>query len=237
VLHARGLLSDERLELLRSWRHSGFSVFARRRIPANDREQLEQLARTLRRSPISPERLSCRQESETVLDRAGRRLHPRHRGNFRIFEPLVFPATALLHVPEARQHQSIAYGVYSNAARGKKRRDGFKGADVEAEPAPVRDARLRSRWREIMRRVFEVDPLRCRRCGGFMVPIAVIIDPVVVERILRHLGLWRERSPPEAAVDGTRPAAPASPERVLQHDPECDGFPEDDGNQVPEGWD
>jgi hypothetical protein len=48
-----------------------------------------------------------------------------------------------------------------------------------------------------VKRVWQADVLSCPKCGGRMRLIAVVQDPVVVEKILRHLGLW-ERGPPAA---------------------------------------
>ncbi len=38
-----------------------------------------------------------------------------------------------------------------------------------------------------LRRIFEVDPLRCPRCGHEMRIVAFIIQPRVIDRILTHL--------------------------------------------------
>jgi len=57
-------------------------------------------------------------------------------------------------------------------------------------------------WRELIKRIWEVDPLICPRCGTEMAKIAVLKDPVVITHILRHLNLWEEppaRGPPPAA--------------------------------------
>jgi hypothetical protein len=45
----------------------------------------------------------------------------------------------------------------------------------------------RSAWARLLAKVYEVDPLRCTRCGSPMRVLAVITDPPQVLRILRHL--------------------------------------------------
>jgi len=60
-------------------------------------------------------------------------------------------------------------------------------------------------WSDLMKRVFAEDVLRCSRCGGEMRLIAVIQDPAVAERILRHLGLW-QRGPPQGRHVVVEPA-------------------------------
>jgi len=49
----------------------------------------------------------------------------------------------------------------------------------------------------LIKRVYEVDPLSCPQCGGLMKVVAFIEPPQgkVVEKILRHCGLWQSRSP------------------------------------------
>ena len=42
---------------------------------------------------------------------------------------------------------------------------------------------------EPLRRVFEIDVLTCRNCGGSLRLVAAIDDPMVIRRILQHLGL------------------------------------------------
>ncbi len=64
------------------------------------------------------------------------------------------------------------------------------------------DARaLRRRWAQMIKRIYEVDPLVCPRCQAEMEIIAFIIDPGVVDKILRHLERKeadRQRGPPGA---------------------------------------
>ena len=59
------------------------------------------------------------------------------------------------------------------------------------------------RWRDLILRVWHVDPLRCPVCQNPMRVIAVIDDPRVVEKILRHLGAWHDPPP--------RPPPPGAP--------------------------
>ena len=71
-------------------------------------------------------------------------------------------------------------------------------ADVDGEaailatdkPPPARpgsaEARRRSSWARMLRKVFEVDPLLCPQCGEEMVIVAWITKVDVIDRILRH---------------------------------------------------
>jgi len=52
----------------------------------------------------------------------------------------------------------------------------------------------RYRWAELLRRIFEVDPLACPQCAAPMRIVAVITDPAVITRILVHRARSLERS-------------------------------------------
>ena len=45
---------------------------------------------------------------------------------------------------------------------------------VAADVVPPAQADVRRRWAELLRRIFEVDPLRCPRCGHAMRVVACI---------------------------------------------------------------
>lgn len=64
------------------------------------------------------------------------------------------------------------------------------------------------RWAALLQRVFQVDALRCPRCGQAMRLIAAIEDPAVARRILECLKL-PARAPPLAE-------ATAEPEEAMQ---------------------
>jgi len=66
------------------------------------------------------------------------------------------------------------------------------GADTSAPSRAARDearnARaLRRSWAQLIKRIYEVDPLVCPSCGSKMKVIAFIIEHDVVDAILRHL--------------------------------------------------
>ncbi|MDH7512828.1 MAG: hypothetical protein QHH14_07780 [Clostridiales bacterium] len=53
-------------------------------------------------------------------------------------------------------------------------------------------------WAEMIRKVYEVNPLTCPQCQGEMRIIAFLTDYAVVDRIINHLNLTfvAERPPP-----------------------------------------
>jgi ribosomal protein S27E len=70
-------------------------------------------------------------------------------------------------------------------------------------------------WAEMIRKVYEIDPMICPRCGGQMKVIAFLTDYAVVDRIIDHLKLTfvAERPPPaQLAYQQVLMAAEASSE-------------------------
>jgi len=62
--------------------------------------------------------------------------------------------------------------------------------------------------RELIKKVWEADPLLCPRCQHEMRIVALIDEAAVVERILRHLGLWEAGVRVDAARDPPEPFEP-----------------------------
>jgi len=93
-----------------------------------------------------------------------------------------------------------------------RRRQAAEGAGAEGcvavpvaitEPVNWSPRAARYRWAELLRRIYEVDPLTCPRCAALMHIVAVITDPAVISRILVHRArsverAQRSRSPPPA---------------------------------------
>ena len=88
-----------------------------------------------------------------------------------------------------RGHMTVRYfGLYANAHRGK-----VKKASLGPFPLRIVEDKLRripsKGWAEMIRKVYEVDPLLCPHCGGTMKVIAFLSDFSVVDRIINHLKL------------------------------------------------
>jgi hypothetical protein len=67
LLRDQGLISQERIDLLLSWRHSGFSVHNRTTVYPSDTEGVHKLACYLMRSPVSLSRLRYHPDSRLIL--------------------------------------------------------------------------------------------------------------------------------------------------------------------------
>ncbi len=213
LLQDEGLLSEERTELLLSWRHTGFSVHNQVRVEPEDQPAEERLARYIMRPPISLERMRWGGEGKVRYRRkCGHENAGLNQREVETFDPAEFLARVIMHIPEPRRHLIRFYGWYSNVARGKRRlREEVAGSaclsgeghspSIPAEKDQGPDARaLRRSWAKLIKRIHEVDPLVCPSCGSEMKVIAFITEHAVVDKILRHLKQRRaeetERGPP-----------------------------------------
>jgi hypothetical protein len=75
----------------------------------------------------------------------------------------------------------------------------FLSAEDELRPIPSKG------WAEMIRKVYEVDPMICARCGGRMKVVAVLTDYAVVDRIIRHQELTFVAGRPRTEPDTCRP--------------------------------
>ncbi|MGH7711953.1 MAG: hypothetical protein ACREOG_11755 [Gemmatimonadaceae bacterium] len=80
---------------------------------------------------------------------------------------------------------------------------------AEREALPLREARRR--WAELLRRIYEVDPLTCPACGGAMRILAFLTEGAVIDRILAHVRRTRggARGPPSTQGPARRDVRPA----------------------------
>jgi hypothetical protein len=100
------------------------------------------------------------------------------------------PAGATLQVlQDAQQKMGLEEGVTEPASGGRFRKTAARC------------------WALLLARIYECLPLQCPTCGQPMRIIAFVLDPPVIERILRHVGepteppvLLPARSPPQGEL-------------------------------------
>ena len=163
---------------------------------------LERLARYLTRAPVGLAKVFPQPDGRVKL------LTPRdpktgRRG--RLFDPLDWVHAITTQIPDPRQHMVRYQGAYANRVRrlyrpavgeesGKEASAARGRADPE-EDVPALVKQRRRSWARLLRRIYEVDPLTCPRCGDELRIVSVIRDPVVVDRILAHRRHKKIRSP------------------------------------------
>ncbi len=166
------------------------------------------------RSPVSLSRLRFTPGAKEVVY-AGKGGHDaREPGEDERIDAEDFVARVLVQIPDPRRHLVRYYGAYSNRARGQRRKAEAhldacpSGGTSQKTPTPPERAALRRRWANLIRRVYEVDPLVCPRCGAEMRVVGFITEPTLVKRILDHI---RKRDRASRAPPRVRPPVAEQP--------------------------
>jgi len=113
---------------------------------------------------------------------------------------LEFIARVSSHIADKGQVMIRYYGLYANAHRGKMSKVGVLPSHppiIEEEERFVPS----KGWAEMIRKVYEINPLICPQCGGRMTIISFIEDHKVIDKIIDHLKLTfiAEHPPPSQA--------------------------------------
>ena len=138
--------------------------------------------------------------------------HGKNKKNFELFSAEEFIAAITQHIPEKNFQLVRYYGWYSNRSRGdRQRRSHLKSQHDSAEiPETIevlnvsehQPKRIPSKtWRECIKKVWEIDPLECPRCGAKMKIISFIKEAPVIEKILKHLQSWQTEHPGKPPPD------------------------------------
>jgi len=202
------LIEQERATMIRSWVHSGFSVESETRML--NKETREALGQYAVRGAVSEQRISYDSAADLVTWSA--RVSGFFEGKVETFKGYEFVEQLVAHLPPRRAQLVRRYGIYSSRIRSKWPQmpkitrfapEGWtKAHETELEPAqdsaenvelsevPDSWSRLRRKnWARLLKKVFEVDPFMCPKCGAAMVVVAVIEDPAKLKAIIQ----WANR--------------------------------------------
>jgi len=203
-------IEPEVMENMRSWSHSGFSVDQSVFLAAGDQAGIERLVQYMVRCPFSLSRLVKVTDTGQVVYKAEKdacqafpdpqsaNLEAGAKRNFQILSPLDFLAEFTQHIPPKGFHGIRYYGFYSNKSRGmRKKEEEAAKPPIQGDACALPPVRCSQTWAMLIKRVYEIDPMVCPNCGGEM-KIISFIDPLqeaVIEKILRHCGLWKASAP------------------------------------------
>lgn len=164
------------------------------------------VARYLKKCPIALDRLAIDDSATEPSITCVRKLDDGEQ--IRSFTPLEFLAELSAHIPNTWEQTTRFYGCY--AARSRKLLSAAKSSlqddnrqdtkSAELEPALHGTPKAKpasSYWATWIKKVYEVDPLTCKKCGAQMKIIAFLHNSREIEKIADHLGIQRYRAPPE----------------------------------------
>jgi hypothetical protein len=194
LLVGKGLLSPEWAERILSWRHTGFNVHSR--VRARTKTEAERIGKYMVRPVLALDRLSFLEREGWVGYR-----HGDDGAELERMDYVELIARVTSHIPDKGQVMVRYYGLYANAYRGRLKKAGANPPYVRMIKEKLRPMPSKG-WAAMIRKVYEVDPMTCPKCGGLMKVVAFLTDHVLVDWIIDHLKLsfTAERPPPESVL-------------------------------------
>lgn len=135
-----------------------------------------------------------------------------------MFDALEWLAAMCSHVSNKGEQMVRYCGYYSNVSRGKRKKshqDELIACILEPDAS---SKKYRKNWASLIQKIYEVTPISCLKCHGQMRISSFIQDQEVIQKILKHLGLWlvkprvgpRANAPPkELSIDWSDSQIPA----------------------------
>jgi hypothetical protein len=218
----KGVITQELIDMLMSWNYnSGFNVHTEGSVTGKDGTAIENISRYITRAPLSTERIEFNSENSTVT--VYEKQNKPHSENFAVYSILEFMALVSSHIPSRYETVTYYYGVYSSSHRGKEKREEIEEQEIAVTVVMgeknTDKGKPTSTWARLIRKIFEVSPLSCKKCGGKMRIIAFITSKIEIKKILKHIGQETSRPPP---------LKPVFPEREETKNFSADYIPSDD---------
>ena len=155
MLLSKGKITKELVDMLMSWRHSGFNVYCGQRIQPGDDQAMENLARYIIRASFSQERITYFPEDSKVVYRS------KDGKEEKIFDALEWLAAMCSHVPNKGEQMVRYYGYYSNVSRGKRKKQDLDDIIPSILEPEGSSKAFRKNWARLIQKIYETDPLCC----------------------------------------------------------------------------
>jgi len=172
LLVSEGLITAELIAKIRTWRHSGFHVYAGPTI--TQKEDAVRVGLYIVRAPASASRLQLAEDGLLKYLAKGsvpdNRCDPLFEPNGQILDPLEWIAKLTLHIPD-HGAQTIRYcGRYSNVSRGKATKRALPSDQTAQARTRKEDSESdwikerKASWAALIKLIYETDPLLCPKC-------------------------------------------------------------------------
>ena len=186
----RGWFDKETIEKMLHYENSGFSLDAKVKIEAWDRDGLERLIRYCARPAFASENL--RLHGRMLIYRFPK---PSRTGQTYIqLEPLEFLTRIAAFIPHPRKHRRHYHGAFAPNSPLRKKVAANAQKFVSQTITDMKDAaekveKISSNWAKLILRIYEVNPLTCTGCGKDIRIISFVTHREAIWRILRGIGL------------------------------------------------
>jgi hypothetical protein len=192
------VITDEVIQNILSWEHSGFNVWQGEQVMPDDESHRLFLASYIDRAPLDNSKLHIDENFEKSV------FYDTGDQGIEQFYPLECLARLSAMIPNSYESITRYYGEYSYRRRGERKKQQVVIRPA-TEPLPdiIPDKRSCNRsWAAMIKKIFEIDPLICDECGSEMKIVAFLTKEHEITRLLDHLQIPKfkpakaMRSPP-----------------------------------------
>jgi len=221
MLKKEGKITNEIINKLSTWKHSGFSVDNGVRIKKDDREGREAIVQYMARNVFSAQNITYIEKTGKVIYRTDKIQKGQNKKNFAVYTAEEFIAAITQHIPKKSFQTTRYYGYYSNKLRGlRAKTDTLSCTESDTRIIPdevnvIDVSKYQPKnvpsltWRECIKKIWKDDPLICPECQSEMKIISFIENQKIIKKVLKYLNLWEE----ESARDPPRP--PEIPDEIV----------------------
>jgi len=188
------LISQDVVDNMMSWGHSGFNVWSGE--PFTDPDTRRFLGRYLKKSPISLERMSIRDDGKIGIARKTDDCEPSVGfDETRLFDPLEFLAELSSHIPNVWEQTTRYFGIYAARTRGAAVKTVPLSHLPQDQPYAPKTP-ISKNWATWIKKICNIDPLTCPKCQHQMKIVAFIHDHKEISAIMKNRALQPWRAPP-----------------------------------------
>ena len=141
------------------------------------------MARYAVRPPVALDRVHESDDGQVLLDIPP---DPKTGATLLSLDPQEWLRRLTNQIPAKGSHLVRYFGAYANRLR-QLYRDPEGGVTEDRADSEPPLPKSRASWARLLRKVFEVDPLICARCGAEMKVISVITEGALIDQLLRHV--------------------------------------------------
>jgi hypothetical protein len=196
MLQKYDLINDWYAQGLKKRYPKGFMLNGSIRDHFGDKNVMKRLAEYMNKAPISEKRILAfddnKKSGKVLIQYRGLLPKSKQHGEYRsakklieLLNPLEFIARVAQHIPEKNQQMIRYYGIYSNAARGKRKKLDELGVPDIVEAEFVNRKSYRRSWRKLIYKIFGVDPMKCRKCGERLRIIKIYTDKTEINEFIK----------------------------------------------------
>ena len=194
MLKKEGLITDFIIQNMSSWEHSGFNIYCGNAIESENEQGIEKLGRYIVRAPISQERMEYIPDFKSHDGIAKVIYRSKNSRSSKTFDAIEWCAKVVSHIPNKGEQLVRYYGFYSNKSRGQRKKAETDNKIPSLVSTDISKKKFKKNWARLIQKIYNVDPLKCKKCGNKMRIISFIEEEIIIQKILKHLGLWHKNT-------------------------------------------